>query len=234
MVAHGPLVKAVHAVHASEWALLGRRGLRLRHRRAHPLDELPAKGTADILVLALVVVVLAFGLEEALLRLASALLKLAQLLVELDHLAVGLGHEVIVLVDLLLKRLQHALDDTGAVETVDGATSVRDTRGLWPSLLLLVCGLLHHGLRATVLRVGALAGRRGSVGSGRWWVSLGGGGPTAGRSGLATVLGVSRRLLLLLVWTLVRAVLERRSRVRRGHLLLLALWGVAVGVGVGA
>jgi hypothetical protein len=62
---------------------------------------------------------LGLGFDEAVLSLATSFLKSADLIVELVHLGLSFTHEMIILVDLLLKRKKNALLNGGTVETVD-------------------------------------------------------------------------------------------------------------------
>jgi hypothetical protein len=70
-------------------------------------------------VLALILVVLGLGLDEAILSLATSFLESAQLLVELVHLSLGLVHEMVILVDLLFQGLKNALLNAGALDAAD-------------------------------------------------------------------------------------------------------------------
>lgn len=82
-------------------------------------------------MLALVLVVLGLGLDEAVLSLATSVLESAQLLIELVHLSLGLVHEMVVLVDLLLKGLENALLDAGALDATDVVAAAGDCQTVW-------------------------------------------------------------------------------------------------------
>jgi len=94
--ADGSMIETVNALHALNgltdcgwWGLL---------------HEFPAESFADICMLTLILVMLGLGFDEAVFGLATSFLKSADFIVELVHLSLGFVHEMIILVNLLLKR----------------------------------------------------------------------------------------------------------------------------------
>lgn len=129
LLAHGALVEAVEAVHTLHLRGLANCGGGCHGCWGSFLDEFPSQSAPDVLVLALVLVVLGLGFDEAIFGGATSFLEGAELLVELGHLGLGFVHEVIVLVDLLLEGLEDALLDAGALETTDVVAG--DAQSVW-------------------------------------------------------------------------------------------------------
>lgn len=140
--------------------------------RAH--GKLTPEGALDIDVLAAVVVMLRFRLEEPLLGLALALLQGTHLVVQAGHVALRLDHEGAVLAHFCVQGLQHRGEDGRGGHSLDGGAAHhargrgqglgRDwTAGIVPGEVVLVVVLLllrrhGQGWRTSVVCVGAVVG----------------------------------------------------------------------------